>query len=282
MQAFIDIGRSKPHVVFCPETGQTFPVGSLTELLNKDFIAAYVETLFPNILGAILGLISSGVRVYHLRQLSLVSLLRQKQGLEKNDENDAKVLASLPTEEFSELTEQEIRLRILINEYYQSAGTIKHLKLKSTATPNNVLDDAQKLLLRQRKKLAKKILAKAETCLPHYQLLKERLGLNGVSLVSLLVYVDFSQGFDKVVRQAGRTAHHGKTRRRSRKAIRAINSLATLCFRHRKKRYFDVYQYYFDILKSKRKALLRVQTWMLKDIHHIVTGRPLREPPNLS
>jgi len=111
--------KKKPHYVFDGE--KIFEVDKLTKLKNVDEI--YIDTLFPEIYEEVLELLKKSVKVYLLKNLSILKKLRMENNMEKSDEIDAQLLSMISKDGFRLLTLEEIEFKIkirpLINKYEQ-------------------------------------------------------------------------------------------------------------------------------------------------------------------
>jgi len=120
--------KRKPHVVFDGE--RVFEVNKLTKL--KDVDEVFIDTLFPEIYEEVLGLLKRGIKVYLLRNTTVLKKLGLENNLQKSDEVDALILSRVPRECFRELTIEEVELkatvRPLISKYEWIVEKRKMLK----------------------------------------------------------------------------------------------------------------------------------------------------------
>jgi len=121
--------KRKPLVVFDGE--RVFEVNKLTKL--KDVDEVFIDTLFQEIYEEVLELLKKSVRVYLLKDVSILKRLRMENNLKKSDENDAILLSKVSKDGFRALTIQEmvkrVELKPLINKYELLSKRIKTLKL---------------------------------------------------------------------------------------------------------------------------------------------------------
>ncbi len=99
--------RQKPHMVFDGE--RIFKVKKLTDL--KDAEEIFIDTLFPENYEEALELLKNNVKIYLLRDLSIIKKLRLENNVKKNDENDALMLSKIPKDNYRLLTIDEIELK---------------------------------------------------------------------------------------------------------------------------------------------------------------------------
>jgi len=102
--------KRKPHYVFDGE--KIFEVDKLTKL--KDVNEVYIDTLFPEIYGEVLKLLKKDIKVYLLRDTTILKKLRIQDNLKKSDEADVRMLSRVPRECFRELTVKEMELKIAV------------------------------------------------------------------------------------------------------------------------------------------------------------------------
>jgi len=117
--------RGKPHVAFDGE--KVFTVGSLTEIHAEEL---YIDVLHQEIYREVSEVLKRGVRVYLLRDASLIKKVRDEKKMEKSDENDVIVLSQIPSEYFRPLTVGEIEKKVRINSLVNYYTNI--VKLKKT------------------------------------------------------------------------------------------------------------------------------------------------------
>lgn len=263
-KAFVDVGVRKPNTVYF--NGKVFEID---DLLRLETPTTYLDVIFPSIFKQAWSLLQKGVRVYSLRDTRLLESLRQQSHVDKSDENDAKMLAIVPASAWKELTKDDITIRGLLHQYYVVADDIRRNKqwcsLMVDVDARALLIERINFLKRQRYVFERRILETAKTMLP-YDYVSDRLGVRGVSLVTLMTYVDFSKTFKQLVMFAGFCDPKTRNDRFCRKVRRALNALAATTIRDKHQRYHGVYSYYVAKLGSPRKALLRLQKRLFKDI----------------
>ena len=109
--------RKKPHA--CYDGEKTFEVYELTKLGNYNEI--FIDSLFAEFYDEVLELLKRGVKVYYLKDTSILKKLRRQKGLKKSDIIDVILLANIPRDYFKQLTVEEMERRTkldpLINKY---------------------------------------------------------------------------------------------------------------------------------------------------------------------
>jgi hypothetical protein len=120
--------RQKLHYAF--DGQKIIKVRKLTKLKNADEI--YIDTLFPENYNEVLELLKRGVKVYTLKDTTVLKKLRKENNLKKSDEIDSQLLSAIPKEYFRALTIQEMEKKVkvqpLINKYELLSKRIKALK----------------------------------------------------------------------------------------------------------------------------------------------------------
>lgn len=214
-----------------------------------------------------------GVRVYYLRNTQLQETLRQHNNAEKSEQNDAKMLAMVPSDYWKELTKETLILRSFLHQYYVLADNIKRnkqwLSLMIGEEAKALVKERINFLIRQRECLGRRILETAKKTLP-YDYVRRRLGIQGVSLVTLLTYVDFSKTFRQLTMFAGFVDPKIRSGRFSRKVRRALRALTVMAIRNKHQRYLELYSHYSEKLERRNRAILRVQQRLLKDIWQVL------------
>jgi len=118
--------------------------------------------LFPEIYEEVLGLLKRGVKVYILKNPSILKKLRIENSMRKSDKDDAVLLSKTSRDRSKLLTVQEVKkrveLRALISEYQLLSRRVKTLRqwIKNNGYDYN-LKDAVRLMGKDKKDVAKKI-----------------------------------------------------------------------------------------------------------------------------
>jgi hypothetical protein len=151
--------KRKLHTVFDGE--ETFKVSRLTKLKNINEV--FIDTLFPENYNDVLRLLRRGVKVYVLKDTSMLKKLRLQNNLRKSDEADALMLSKIPRECFRALTIQEmerkVKLQPLINKYELLSRRIKTLKIWTKRDKYDYrLRDSIRLMEEDKEEIAKKII----------------------------------------------------------------------------------------------------------------------------
>ena len=109
---------------------KVFKIWKLTDL--KDVGEVFIDTLFPENYDEVLELLKNNVKIYLLKNLSIIKKLRLENNVKKNDENDALMLSKIPRDNYRLLTIDEVELKItmrpLINRYEMLTKWRKILK----------------------------------------------------------------------------------------------------------------------------------------------------------
>ena len=151
--------KRKSHIVFDGE--RVFEVDKLTKL--KEVNEVFIYTLFPEIYEEVLELLKRDVKVYLLKDTSILKKLRLENNVKKSDENDAILLSKVSKDGFRALTVQEmekrVKLRPWINKYELLSKRIKALKqwIKNDGYDYE-LKDSVKLMEKDKREVAKKII----------------------------------------------------------------------------------------------------------------------------
>jgi len=151
--------RRRLHTVFDEE--KTFKVSRLTKLKNINEV--FIDTLFPENYNDILRLLRRGVKVYTLKDTTVLKKLRRENNLKKSDEVDAQLLSMIPREYFRALTIQEMERKVkvqpLINKYELLSRRIKTLKIWIKHDGYDYrLRDSIRLMKKDKEETAKKII----------------------------------------------------------------------------------------------------------------------------
>jgi hypothetical protein len=163
-------------------------VRKLTKL--KDASEVFIDTLFPEIYDEILQLLRRSIKVYLLKDTTILKKLRRENNLLKSDENDALMVSRVPGKSFRALTVQEmekkVELQPLFNEYELLSKRIKTLKqwIKNDGY-NYKLRDSIMLMERDKEETVKKIVKMLSDDTIHREACK-LLGLNDSVEVAIL------------------------------------------------------------------------------------------------
>lgn len=186
---------SKPHVAYDGE--KIIQLKRLTKLTRYDEV--FIDAAFPEIYNDLIELLSKGVRVYVLKDTRLLKTARDLLKLQKSDTNDAVALSTIPLEAFKELTLKEVELRKLLVRYEQYSGLRRRVRTWVKQYPGlRSLKVLENELERECQRLEAEITETARYMLPFYRVVQERLGLRGVSIVNLLLHIDFSKNMHKI------------------------------------------------------------------------------------
>jgi len=151
--------KRKPHYVYDGE--KVFEVNKLTKL--KDVDEVYIDVLFPEIYEEVLELLKRGIKVYLLKNPSILKKLRIENNLRKSDENDSVLLSKISKDGFRALTIQEMEKRVelkpWINKYELLSKRVKVLKLwiKNDGYDYK-LRDSVRLMEKDKEEVARKII----------------------------------------------------------------------------------------------------------------------------
>ena len=263
-----DKKKRKPHVVFDGE--RVFEVNKLTKL--KDVDEVFIDTLFQEIYEEVLELLKKSVRVYLLKDVSILKRLRMENNLKKSDENDAILLSKVSKDGFRALTVQEmekrVKLRPWINKYELLSERVKALKqwIKNDGY-NYELKNTIRLMEKDKKDVTKKIvellsdnIIYRETC--------RLLGLNdSVGVAILTVELPLHLPLNTLKRFVGLTPNHNNHRYNHR--IRNhLSLLATNIYVNAKrwKNKWEVLEEFREIINSlpQKKAIYKLQSRILK------------------
>ncbi|MEM0375609.1 MAG: hypothetical protein QXP43_04800 [Nitrososphaerota archaeon] len=246
---YADVHWRKDHVVVADGVVMRFK--ELSDIPAQAGDELYVDAIQLTRYQEFEKLLARGIRIFYLKRTDVIKKYRET----KSDENDVKALMRIPQQFFRELTENELKIRMLLHEYRMTKGQLKLVKqLSRQAGDEETKVHYNQLIrsLRRRKdKLAREIDSLARSFLPIHQI-SERLGINSkrclygrVALVQLLLFVDFSLGLRKVMSYCWLN----KTLRE------AVNSLTVSVKRRRKIKRKEVR----EVLKTIKKALKAVK-----------------------
>jgi len=209
--------KRKPHVVFDSE--KVFEVDKLTKL--KDVTEVYIDTLFPEIYEEVLELLKRCVKVYLLKDISILKKLRMEHNMKKTDENDATLLSKIPRDRFRLLTIQEMekktRLRPLINRYELLSKRVKILKQWiSGSEEKDDLKNSIKLMIKvmekEKKKVAKEVIQTLSNDAVYREVCK-LLGIkNSVELAILTIELPLHLSLNTLKAVVGLTPNRNKGR----------------------------------------------------------------------
>jgi len=177
--------RNKNHTVF--DGNRVFKVKKLTEL--KDATEVFIDSLFPQIYEDVLELLEKGVRIYALRNLRVVKIFRNENGVGKSDENVAMILAKIPKVYFKELALKEMKLLRLILVYEKCVKWRKIIQQWTKFYPLEPLEGCVKGLRSIRDRYGRKIIEevmKNENYVTVYRIVCEGLGLKDSVIVAIL------------------------------------------------------------------------------------------------
>ncbi len=200
----------KPHTVFDCERFKM--VWRLSEIDAKDGDEVYVDSLPAEAYRDVIDLMKRGVRVFRLKRLDILPKLRAQINVEKTHENDAFILSTLDENFFRELHEEEVRLRMLIAEYNKLLRLLKRMRQLDCRVEG--FAEARRIIRRAKDRLAEQIAAEAETIIPRYREVCERLGLSDndvhgkAALADLMLNIDFNRGLRKILSYLGRHQHN--------------------------------------------------------------------------
>jgi len=252
--------RRKLHVAY--DGKRIIKINSLTELADAEQI--YIDSSAPETYDEILELLKRDIKVYLLTKPQLIKEKRIEAHLAKSDENDAKVLSMIPIELFKELAFNEIvtkrKLQPLLEQYETASKRLKVLKQwKKEGWEFEELKALEKRLARMKRQLERRILETAEAELKIYRFAETELGLRGVSLVSLLIHVDFSRGIHKIKGYV----------KRNRKIRDILAKYAVAIYTNAKKNGNGKYAEIVIKAKNRKEALKRLQVEILKDLRRL-------------
>jgi len=116
--------RRKKHAVYDGE--KVFKIDDLRKLPDAEEV--YLDALFLRIFDEVKMLLEKGVRVYILARTDVLKIVRQANGLMKNDENDAVALSMVSPTWFRELTLDGLLLEMDIARYRKLSRIISTLR----------------------------------------------------------------------------------------------------------------------------------------------------------
>jgi hypothetical protein len=268
---FVDFGRNRVYAL--PEDGEEVTVfGDFVEMVEGLRPAVVVADSYPRKLLPVVTRLS-GTTFLRLRDLSEVSEERRNNGLRKTNENDVKILRQIflrAPDKFQPLyvAPEELTVRALTELWAQIAFLKKSSKQARTVTDHSLAAEIHKAHTRFVCRLAKEIHEEAMR-LPLYRMAVERLGLKGPTLAYIVSHDglalktlsrdELAVRYDMVHRP-----WRGRTLR-----SRLLILLARAAIRHRKKRYYGIYDYYRRKGKRYWPAVLRVARRILRDIRRL-------------
>jgi hypothetical protein len=288
-RVFVDFGRNRVYAL--PEDGQEVMVFNdfleMFEKLRPTIVVAddYPRKLQPTITRL------DGATFLRLRDLKKLSEERKNNGLRKTDENDVKALRQIflgRPDLFQPLyaSPVELEVRALTELWVELAGIKKVAKNTRTTTNDPLSAETHKVLQRYADRLATRIHERALE-LPLYRMVVERLGLKGPALAYIISHDGFALKAlcrDRLVFRFQMTGRRRHKRRKTRSRLLILLAMSTVLHKHR--RYYQVYQRYFERFQTegygrKRafwKAILRVAERILKDLHTLAKSQTPRSP----
>ena len=233
----------------------------------------------------------SGAAFLRLRDLKKLSEERNNNGLRKTDENDVKALREMfykTPDLFQPLYASPVELEVrALTELWVELARIKRAAKNTRTTTNDPLfAETHKVLQRYADRLATRIHEKTLE-LPLYRMAVERFGLRGPSLAYIISHDGFALKAlcrDRLVFRFQMTGRRIHKRRKTRSRLLILLAMSTVLHKHR--RYYQVYQRYFERFQTegygrKRafwKSILRVAERILKDLHILAKSQTPRSP----
>jgi hypothetical protein len=263
--------RRKLHYAFDGE--RMLKVRRLTRL--KDASEVFIDSLFPEVYNEILELLKRDVKVYVLKDTSMLKKLRKENNLRKSDEIDSQLLSTIPKECFRALTIQEMERKIkvqpLINKYELLSKRIKTLKVWIKRDGYDYrLRESVRLMEEDKEETAKKIIEIFSDDVIYREACR-MLGISGsVDLAILLSGLRLETSSAAIRGYLGLT--NSKNGRCNRSMREHLTQLANVMYVNIKKGVVEpAYKWLTDIATAepKNKALFKLQTKILKVLKNV-------------
>jgi len=267
--AYVDVSNA-PQKIRCHVfyDGEHFVKVRKMTMLSR-FEKIFIDTLFPSIINELIDLADSGVEIYVLKDTRIIKKFRDELGLAKSDDNDAYVLSKIPVEFYRRIRGEELKLRLMLHEYEIVSKRLRELKKWSKEGIYEV-EELKKLFETKLRKLSREITRLAEAAIPMYKEVSEQIGVNGVMLAGLLLYVDFNKGLSKIKSYLGlyekATAYSKKARTYLSKLARAIAINAKNGNGRTK---LKKYRKIVKESKNTKQAIKRIEIAIIKQIRKI-------------
>jgi hypothetical protein len=192
--------NSEMYRITYTSDGTTFRhVDSLGEIPAGPGDRLFMDTLPVQHTDGAIELLRRGVEVYYLRRLTLLKKMRGEHKLPKSARGDIKALMNIEEKWFRRVTEDFLVMRRMIlahrslmKTYIQLVNKAKALSERERITLKPAISSIEK----QMEEMARMIAEEAGKRYPAYNMLLERLGIDGSlagreALAELLTYADF-------------------------------------------------------------------------------------------
>ncbi|MCL7402637.1 MAG: hypothetical protein LZ168_07635, partial [Thaumarchaeota archaeon] len=221
--------RQKLHYAF--DGQKIIRIRKLTKLRNADEI--YIDTLFPENYDEILELLKRSIKVYLLKDTTVLKKLRSENNLRKSDEVDALMLSKIPREYFRELTAREVELKIavrpLINRYEWIVEKRKILKQWKSRGYDYGFGESIRAMEADRKKVEREIVRMINRSIyrdVYRRVCSELQVKDSVEVAILVLELPLTSGMDKLKSYLGftPTKNDGRYNHRLRRHLESIAS----------------------------------------------------------
>ncbi|MEM3096524.1 MAG: hypothetical protein QXV62_05955 [Nitrososphaerota archaeon] len=139
--AYVDVGfrNAKRYMVLLKyeDEQEVRRVNSLLELLNFHVKDVYVDSLMCEGIPEVKALVERGVHIFYLPNPRLLRTVKGGNGMEKSDENDARVLSLIPSDNFRECSLDFLRLKELLMKHHKLRRQIQKIQHWNNVLPLN-------------------------------------------------------------------------------------------------------------------------------------------------
>jgi hypothetical protein len=201
-------GRQKLHYAF--DGQKILKIRRLTKLKGANEI--FIDSLFPENYNEVLELLKRGVKVYTLKDTTVLKKLRKENNLKKSDEIDSQLLSMVPKEYFRELTVREVELKIavrpLINRYEWVVEKRKILKQWKSRGYDYGFRESIRAMEADRKKIEREIVRMINRSIyrdVYRRVCSELQVKDSVEIAILVLELPLTSGMDKLKSYLGFT-----------------------------------------------------------------------------
>jgi hypothetical protein len=174
----------------------------------------YVDVIPIELTDEFVEVLRRGVRVYHLRRLTMLRQKREELRLSKTARNDLRALMRVEKKWFREIDEDFLEMRRLISAFQvllrNHQSLLNGMRALNKGVEREILREAIRCTERQMAAMAARIVEEAGRRIPTYNKVVEALEIAGENhllareaLAELLTYVDFNRGIEKINNYVG-------------------------------------------------------------------------------